>query len=214
MALFAASASFLYWQYQRMAMPSPSAVAPAPPPPKAAPVLGPSDLSRFRDSAHDNDPRVRWASLELLYALGDPSSVPLLEKAATGDPDPDLKLKALKLLETGAGKPTVQGLVKGLQDPDKEVRLETLRALGKLGDPAAAPWITDAASKDYEPEVKIEAMHVLGAFQDEQRAKFNALAARLREQYEAAVARAKREHQEDLEPPKLGEAPDLPSAPK
>lgn len=210
MALFAASAWYLYGQYTRQTLPPPAPPAPAVAPVRAE-VLSESDLARFRRSARDTNADVRWASLELLYALGDPQSIPLLEKAVTDEPDPANRLRALKLLQKSAGKASVQGLVKGLRDPEKAVRLETLKALEKLGDPAAAHWVAEAAADDYEPEVKVEALRILGTFQDERRRQFEELAVRLRQQYEAAVERARRQEAGEPEPqPRKG--PDAPDA--
>ena len=215
MAMFAAASWYLYREYTRQAVPAPAPVVVKPAPVKAPPFLGNDELAKIRKNARGGAPNVRWASIELLYALGDPESVPLLERAVTEEADPANKLKALKMLTEAGGKASVSGIVKGLKDPDKDVRIATIQALEKLGDPAAARWIAQAADKEYEPEVKVEAFRALGSFQDKRRADFEALALRLRQQYEKAVERAKKLQEEELdENPDLREAPQLPEAPK
>src|SRR3954454_20618524 len=97
MAMFAAASCFLYREYSRQAVPAPAPVVVAPPPVKAPPFLGADELAKIRKNARTGAPNVRWASIELLYALGDPDSVPLLERAVTEEADPANKLKALKM---------------------------------------------------------------------------------------------------------------------
>ena len=200
MILLAASSWFIYRQYSVVVAPPPAPVEAVAKPVKAQPVLGAADLKRIRKSARDGDPGVRWSSLEFLYTLGDPSSLALLEKTIASDPDPEIRMKAIRLLQKGGmGGKSLPGLVRGLADFDPEVRLASLEALEQLGDPAAARWITTVAEKDFEPEVKAKALHVLGTFQDKRREEFQQLAGHLREQYESAVARAKRRQEGEEE---------------
>ena len=135
------------------------------------------------------------ASLELLYKLGDPDAVSYLEKAAAKDPDPDVRLKAVTLLGLNGGGPRQRALVAALKDPQKEIRLAALKSLEQVGDTSAAPWIAQTASQDYEPEVRAEALRVLGTLQDNKRRDFEQLAAQLRQQYEQAVERSQHQDQ-------------------
>jgi HEAT repeat protein len=196
MILLAASSWFIYKQYSQLAAPPPAPVAAVAPPVKALPVLGPAELRKVRVSAHNADPGVRWSSLEFLYTIGDPSSLPLLEKTVAKDPDPEVRIKALKLLQNGVGGKSLPAMIRGLGDIDTEVRLASLDALEQLGDPAASRWIAETAEKDLEPDVRAKALHVLGTFQDKRREEFQRLSAHLREQYESAVARSRKAAQE------------------
>jgi HEAT repeat protein len=70
------------------------------------------------------------------------------------------------------------------------VKIASLRALGESGDPAAAPYITGAL-KDFDSDVKMEALKALGGLEEKRKAEFAALAAKLRHDYEEAVKRAR-----------------------
>ena len=174
-----------------MPPPAPSAQRVAPLVKARRPFLAADDIRKVRASTRHYDPGVRWTALDLLYRLGDPESVHMLEKAVASDIDPDIRMRAVKLLGGRLGPAPVHGLVRGLHDIDKDIRLASLEALGALGEPAAVPWIIDVSVKDYEPEVRAAALRTLGQFQDKRQKEFEALAARLRQQYEAAVERSR-----------------------
>jgi len=70
-----------------------------------------------------------------------------------------------------------------------EKRIASLQALGDIGDPSVAVWVT-ALLRDTEPTVRIEALRTLGRFQDKRKAEFKILAEKLRADYEDAVRRA------------------------
>ncbi|MEK7858073.1 MAG: HEAT repeat domain-containing protein [Elusimicrobiota bacterium] len=186
-ALFAAGLAFLVGH--------PKHEAPAPPEPQPMlqnptplPVILPSELEKVRRSLSDADPAVRWAAIELLYTLKDPSVLEIIEKTVGEDSDGDIRLKGVQLLRSGGTSLTLPALLKGLRDVETPVRLASLQALGDLGDPAAIPAVTDLL-KDTEPEVRVEALHTLGRFQERRKKEFQVLADRLRRDYEAAVRR-------------------------
>lgn len=197
MAVLAASSYYLYVRYLGLVVAPPAppvkAVAPVVKPPR--PFLGAEDIKKVRGSTAHYDPGVRWTALELLYRLGDPEAVKYIEKAVASDPDPELRLKAVKLLGSRLGPAPVHTLVRGLKDFDKSIRLASLDALAAIGEPAAIPWIMETATKDYEPEVRAAALRALGKFQDKRRQEFDELAVRLRQQYEAAVERYRLEQE-------------------
>lgn len=192
MALLAASSFYLYRTYTRVVAPPPPIVETVAPPVKTASFLSTEEIRKVRASARSPDPGVRWTSMELLYTLGDPDSLPLLEKAVAEDPETELRLKAIKLLSSRATMASLQGLVRGLGAFDKTVRVASLQGLVDLGEPAAIPWIAETAQKDYEPEVRAEALRALSRFQDKRKEQFAALAAQLQSQYEAAVEKLKK----------------------
>lgn len=169
---------------------------PPPPPPvlrpldnlPPMPVIDAAEFEKVQRSTRDPSPEVRWAAIQLLYALRDPSAMELLEHIMTDDPEPDLRLKAVALLRNGGSSASLPTLVKGLKDVDKTVRVASLIAIGDIGDPASAPWVTEAL-KDYEPEVRVAALQTLSRFQDQKTAQFRRLAESLRKDYEAALLR-------------------------
>lgn len=193
MVFLAVSSFYLYDRYARVSAPPD---IPAPPQALARENEGPppfltvQEIKGIRKSLDEPDPGVRWAAMELLYTLRDPEAAALIEGAIEKDPDPGIRVKAVQLLQQKGGAGEVRALIKGLQDTEPEVRIASLRALGEVGDPAAAPWVADLAVNDYDPAVKREALTTLGRFQDKRRAEFAALAARLRREYEAALKRA------------------------
>lgn len=167
---------------------------PAPPilaqPPVITPILAEHELERVRLSTVDADPGVRWAAIELLFTLKDPKAAAVIEKVITQDTDPEIKARTIRLVKDKGGDTRVGYLVKALKDSDKTVRIAALTALGDIGDPASAPWVTEAL-QDYEPEVKVQALRALGKFQEKHIAEFNALAEKLRRDYEAALQKKK-----------------------
>jgi HEAT repeat protein len=142
-----------------------------------------------RLSTQDPDSNVRWAAIELLFTIKDPESLKILEKTVADDPDSELRVKAVRLLNAGGTSKQVPGLIKALDDIDMDVRLAALKALGDIGDPAAAPKVASLL-KDPENDVKTEALRTLGRFQDKRRQQLQDLTDQLRRQYEAAVKKS------------------------
>jgi HEAT repeat protein len=132
---------------------------------------------------------VRWAAVQLLYNIHDPQLGPLLERMIADDPDPELRIKIVGLMKGREDLVRLGGLVKGLSDVDKSVRIASLQALGDIGDPSVVTWVT-ALLKDPEPDVKIAALQTLGRFQDKRRQEFDALADKLKKDYEEALRHA------------------------
>lgn len=188
--LFVGGASYLGWRGTR----KPPAPPPAPPVAAAspAPVLGATEMRRVRDSLSDPDPAIRWAAVELLFAVRDPEMLARLEEMAAKDVEPELRRKALGLLQQG-GSSALMGLIAGLRDPEPEVRLASLKSIGEIGDPSASPWVTETAVSDIEPEVKAAALRTLGRFQERRVSEFRALAEKLRKDYEKELERRKRQ---------------------
>ena len=189
--VFVAAAAFLAHQYSR---PQQLPPLPAEPPASSAPRdLGPVfsevEVEKVRQSLLDGDPTVRWAAVQLLYSIHDPQLGGLLEKMIAEDPDPDLRIKIVGMMKGREDLARLGGLIKGLRDIDKSVRIASLGALGDIGDPSVVTWVT-ALLKDPEPEVRIAALQTLGRFQDKRRAEFEALAAKLKKDYEEALRHA------------------------
>lgn len=189
--VFLAAAGYLLREYLRPPAPPP---LPAEPPAAMAPkdpgpAFSEAEVAKVRQSLTDPDPAVRWAAVQLLYSARDPKLGPLLDKMIADDPDPEVRIKIVGLMKGREDLMRLGGLVKGLQDFDKNVRIASLNALGDIGDPSVVTWVT-ALLKDPEPDVRIAALQTLGRFQDKRKEEFRALADKLRKDYEEALRRA------------------------
>lgn len=108
-------------------------------------------------------PRVRWWPVAYaLQRLGDPRALDALTSFAK-DPHPYARafaVQGLGALKNRAALPTLLPLVAGI---DRAVVIQTVRALGQIGDPSAAPplikIIQDARS---DPYVRLEAVSAVG----------------------------------------------------
>ncbi|MEK7383793.1 MAG: HEAT repeat domain-containing protein [Elusimicrobiota bacterium] len=189
--VFLAAAGYLAREYARPTQ----AFQPPAPPPMADPskdamsIFSEREIMTIQQSLRDADPEVRWAAAQLLYNVRDPELGALLEKLITEDPDADLRVKIVGLMKGREDSVLLGGLVKGLRDIDKSVRIASLKAIGDIGDPSVSTWVT-ALLKDPEPEVKVAALQTLGRFQEKRKADFRALADKLRKDYENAQKRA------------------------
>jgi len=189
--LFLAAAGYLSRAYLRpLQPPQPPAPPPMADPSKdALPVFSEKEILKIRQSIQDSDPDVRWTAVQLLYAVRDPQLGTMIEKIIAEDTDADLRLRVVGLMKGQQESAMLGGLVKGLRDIDRNVRIASLRALGNIGDPSVTTWVT-ALLKDPEPEVRIAALQTLGRFQAKRKADFQALADKLRKDYEDAQKRA------------------------
>lgn len=193
LVVFFGAAGFLAWDLMH---PEREAVAPPPPPAimqNPAPVFSEDEIRKVRLSLQDADSMVRWAAIQLLFNIRDPQLGPSLEKMLAEDPDPEVRMKVVGLFKGREDLSRLGALVRGLGDTDPLVRIASLQALGDIGDPSVAVWVT-ALLKDSEPSVRIEALRTLGRFQDKRKAEFKALADKLRGDYEEAVRRAAARH--------------------
>lgn len=186
--VFMGAASFLVWD--RM-YPDRGVVAPPPPVIAHQPVsvFSQSDIRKVRTSLQDADSNVRWAAAQLLFNIHDPEIHPILERMLLEDPDPAVRMKVISLFNGREDLVRLGALVRGLNDVDKIVRIASLQALGDIGDPSISIWVT-ALLRDVESDVRIEALHTLGRFQDKRKVEFKALAEKLRKDYEEALRRA------------------------
>lgn len=193
--LIGGSSFFLYTRFKAQGAPAlPAPISAAPAAADSRPFLSTEELKSVLKSARDAQPGVRWSALELLFTLRHPSSVKLLERAITEDPDPELRMKAIKLMSSVPNPDRVPALVRGISDTDKDVRVASLKALGEMADASASPWIVGAL-RDPEPEVKQAALKALGLLHEKRKAQFKELSDRLRVQYETAVKKAQKERE-------------------
>lgn len=191
LVVFLVSAGFLAHEYLRPATPPPE---PAEPPvveraAEPAPLFSAAEIEKIRQSLREPNVEVRWAAIQVLYNIRDPQLGVLLERMIADDPDVDLRIKIVGLMKDSAELLRLGGLVKGLRDVDKDVRIASLNALGDIGDPSVSTWVT-ALLKDPDPEVKITALQTLGRFHDKRKLEFKILAEKLKKDYEEALRRA------------------------
>lgn len=144
----------------------PASTAPTPPPPAPDPaVRALAEILRAEDRRvvddpllarlGDADPAVRAKAVRALGRIGDPTSRPRIEAAAT-DADPRVRAAsalALGLLGDPAGEPAAATLAR---DPDPAVRARAVEAIGRMGAPAGGPLVVEALG-DPIPTVRFEA---------------------------------------------------------
>lgn len=142
-------------------------------------IGSPASVPVFRERLADKDPYLRRAAIEGLGRAGDQESIGALEKFATTDDSPMVRLATVfalqklgrnymgrlvdimaspKLIAQGQeylvelGAPVAQTLVSRLQDPDADMREAIADVLGAIGDASTIPAL-DAASKDRDASV-------------------------------------------------------------
>lgn len=168
----------------------PAAPPPPPPPPRItlppAPVLSDAELAKIREATKDADPQVRWAAVELLYRVKDPLAGQVLRSLLATDTDFTVKTKAIEALTRSGNPGSIEDVMVALKDPAKEVRLAALLSLGEMGDARLAPVVVEML-RDYEPDVRMQALHTMGRFQEKRQAEYQALAERLRAEYERSL---------------------------
>jgi HEAT repeat protein len=193
LVVFGGALAFLIWERKHA---QEQEVAPPPPPaieiPAPKPVFSEAELRKVRRSLEDADAEVRWTAAQVLYNIRDPQAVKLLEHLLANDPDPDLRMKVVRLLRDREDSARLAALVGSLRDTEKSVRIASLQALGDIGDPSVVTWVT-ALLKDAEPDVRIEALKTIAKFQEKRKAEFDALAAKLKKDYEEAVRRSQQQ---------------------
>jgi HEAT repeat protein len=128
---------------------------------------GEDALPSFMDTLPHEDPRVRKETVLALANLGGPdASVLLLEMIH--DSDPEVRARACWALGVLRVEPAVRPLIKRLDgESDREVQVQCLQALGKIGDPGAVPFIEKKAVKRLfsrpSTEVRMAAYRALAA---------------------------------------------------
>jgi HEAT repeat protein/cyclophilin family peptidyl-prolyl cis-trans isomerase len=108
-------------------------------------------------------PRVRWWPVAYaLQRLEDRRALAALITLA-GDPNPYARAFAIKGLAALKERTALPVLMPMLSSGDRWVLIETIRAVGRIGDPSAAEpllkFVHDAAT---EPHVRLEAVNALG----------------------------------------------------
>lgn len=152
----------------------------------------------------DTDPLVRRVAAKLLGDVGDPANVHVLVQRLDEDQDKWVRKDAAESLEQLGGEEAVQGLLVGLEDPIKEVRLSSVRAVRKLDPAAGKTVLARLVLEDPVWEIRVQAARALGATGDpEVRPILEAALGDANEYVRSAAEHALRVHQAIL----AGEGP-------
>lgn len=95
-------------------------------------------IELLRTFAHRTDPDRVFDAVQTLKAFSKDAIQALTE--ALGDPDPDLRILALKILEhiDPNTEPALQAMIQALEDPDRIVRICALTPVASFGEKAIA----------------------------------------------------------------------------
>jgi HEAT repeat protein len=110
----------------------------------------------------DPDFFLRATAADLLGELGDPGTVDVLVKSLLEDGDWHVRFRASGSLATIGGAEAVAALVRGLEDPIKEVRLACVEGVGRHDPAVGIEAFSRMVVKDNEWEVRVEAARALG----------------------------------------------------
>jgi twitching motility protein PilT len=106
----------------------------------------------------DEDWWVRIMACDALGRLKDPRTLPYLERLLD---DPDCKWAAIDSIGTIGGEAALGALVKLLNDPQNEVRLVAMNALGKVDDPRVDPYIEQLSKADPSLDLRVRAVELV-----------------------------------------------------
>ena len=150
-------------------------------------IGAPASVPVFRERLRDKDPYIRRAAIEGVGRTGDAESIDALERAATTDESPMVRLAAVFALQklgrnyaarivdlmsnekaipqaqeylVELGTPLSVTLVPRLQEPDPSVREAVADVLGVIGDVSVVPAL-EAAVKDRDASVGSAAKRAL-----------------------------------------------------
>lgn len=110
----------------------------------------------------DTDGFVRSTAAKLLGDIGDPGSADALLPLLLEDSDPVVRQRAAESLARVGGSTAIEGLARAVEDPIKEVRLESVRGLRRLDPGYATPALARLVLDDTEWEVRVQAATALG----------------------------------------------------
>jgi HEAT repeat protein len=120
----------------------------------------------------DEDQRVRRTCMITLGEIGDSRAIePIIEIMRNKIENEDLKLAATCALGCFKGDKIVSNLIFASKENSAAIRAAALNSLGQTMDARAIDRLVEAALKDPEPAVRIEAVCNLGRFHDDKALK-------------------------------------------
>jgi hypothetical protein len=128
----------------------------------------PSVSQREVPTASEKSERMRQnAEDELLAEDGDDDPEELAEARETlfNNQDPDERIGAILMLTGSEGPESMRLLMEAMDDPNAEVRLAVVEALGDRVE-ELTPGLLSKPLRDADPEVRFEAVSVLGDMED------------------------------------------------
>ncbi|MBI5243908.1 MAG: HEAT repeat domain-containing protein [Elusimicrobia bacterium] len=168
--------------------------APPPPPPVIEipePLfLHEAEVAQILRTTKDSDPHVRWAAIELLYRMGHPEAMKLIENTIAMETNAEIRHQAINFLKSAPHKDASRQILPALGDTDIQTRSAALTALGERGDKEIAPEIVKMLS-DSEPDVRVKALQALSRLQSKRAEEYRALQDELRRNYQEALELAK-----------------------
>lgn len=95
----------------------------------------------------------------------DPEEIAEARETLLNDEDPDERIGAILMLTGSEGPESMRLLMEAMDDPDAEVRLAVVEALGDRVE-ELTPGLLVKPLRDPDPEVRFEAVSVLGDMED------------------------------------------------
>jgi len=126
----------------------------------------PDSAALALEGLEDEDGFVRRIAAKLLGDLGDPDNVEILVKTMLQDVDQAVRQSCAESLEKLGSAEAVEGLIAGLEDPMKGVRLAAARGIRSVAPAAAIPQMARLALEDPIWEIRVQAARALGATGD------------------------------------------------
>jgi HEAT repeat protein len=119
-----------------------------------------ADVKGLIAALRNRDPGVQYEAVEALGRLGNPSAVPALMGALTGDQYSGIRWKAAEALAK-IGTPAVPSLLAVLDHPDEDIRWKAAVTLGEIGDTRAISPLVELLG-DKDRFVRSRAAYALG----------------------------------------------------
>jgi HEAT repeat protein len=109
---------------------------------------------------------IRLRGLQGLAQLRDPTLVDRFDAVLTADPDPDLRVVAVRGLAQCGNPSAGPSLHRGLEDAVNAVREESVKALVQLGDPGVSAAVRRRIVEDSNAERRAFALRLAGHIPD------------------------------------------------
>jgi hypothetical protein len=109
------------------------------------------------------DSASRVEAIDRLQGLSDDLTVTQLTFSLREDPDPEVRTRAIELLEEIGGTPAATALEAGLGDDDVTVRKNVVKALGTTQDERVPMWLGQVLMGDESADVRLQAVESIAS---------------------------------------------------